>query len=352
MRVVITGATGNVGTAVVAALHGAGFELVGLSRRDPPAQFPVARFVTGDVATADLEAVFAGSDAVVHLAWQIQPSRDRERVWRTNVLGTRRVLDAALAARVPRLVVASSIGVYGPGPKDDLVDEQWPTSGIRSSSYSVHKAVVEGLLDTFEEAHPEVRVIRMRPALIFQYASASQQRRLFAGPFVVGRALRPTRLVIVPDIAGLRFQAVHASDVAEAYRLAVTMPEANGAYNVAAGPVLDMPTIARFVGAATLRIPRALARPAFAAAYTLRLHPSEPGWLDLALESPLVSSARITAELGWSARRSALETISEVLEGVADGAGERTPPLAPDAGLTGRARELAEGIGARERAPS
>jgi UDP-glucose 4-epimerase len=348
MRVVITGATGNVGTALVAALAvDRSIELVGVARRPPPPGFPVARFVSADVARDDLREVFAGADAVVHLAWEIQPSRQRDRLWHTNVLGTRRVLDAVVAAGVERLVVASSIGVYGPGPKDRHVDELWPRSGIASSTYSVHKAAIERLLDAHEVRHPRLRVIRLRPALIFQRAAATEQRRLFAGPLVPGRLLRPGRLPLLPDIEGLRFQAVHASDVAGAYRLAVLSPDARGAYNVAADPVLDMPSIAKILGARTVRIPRPVARSAFAAAYVLRLHPSEPSWLDLALDTPLVSSERIALELGWVPRRSALTTIAEALEGLVDGAGGETPPLAPDDGLRGRLGEIAEGVGSR-----
>jgi UDP-glucose 4-epimerase len=347
MRIAITGATGNVGTAVVAALaaDAAVDEIVGIARRAPGAGLPLTRFIQADIAHDDLAEAFAGADAVVHLAWEIQPSRDRQRLWRTNVLGTRRVLDAAGAAGVPRIVAASSIAAYGPGPKDRLVDESWPCDGIATSTYSVHKARLERQLEQHAERYPATRVIRLRPALIFQRSSASEQRRLFAGPFVPGALLRSGRLPLLPDIAGLRFQAVHTADIAEAYRLVLLADDARGAYNVAAEPVLDMASIARERHARTLRIPRRLARTGFAAAYRLRLHPAEPSWLDLALETPLISPARIAGELGWKARHSALEAIAEVLDGMADGAGGATPPLVGGTGLPGRIDELRGRVG-------
>jgi UDP-glucose 4-epimerase len=349
MRVVVTGATGNAGSALVRALAADASidELIGIARRPAPTGLPVTRFAQLDVSHDDLRDVFAGADAVVHLAWEIQPSRDRDRLWRTNVLGSRRVLDAVVAADVPRLVLASSIGVYSAGPKDRLVDEGWPRAGIPSSTYSVHKAAVERLLDAAEVRHEHLRVIRLRPALVFQRASASEQRRLFAGPLLPARLLRAGRLPLLPDIAGLRFQAVHASDLAEAYRLALVSPDARGAYNVAAEPVLDMPSIGSSRGARTLRVPRIVARGAFGAAYALRLHPSEPSWLDVGLDTPLVSSERIRGELGWRPQRSGLEAINEVIDGLVEGAGGETAPLAPDAGLPGRLAELGEGVGGR-----
>ncbi len=348
MRIAIIGATGNVGTALVAALAAdpAVDEIVGIARRPPAPAFPLTRFVRADVARDELAEAIDGADAVVHLAWEIQPSRDRKRLWRTNVLGTERVLAAAGRVGVRRVVAASSVAVYGPGPKSRMVDESWPSTGIRSSTYSMHKVMLERLLDLHEERHPDQAVIRLRPALIFQRSSASEQRRLFAGPFVPTALLRPGRLPLLPDIAGLRFQAVHTADIAQAYRLALLNERARGAYNVAAEPVLDVRAIAHERRARTLRVPRRAARAAFSAAYALRLHPAEPSWLDLALETPLISPERIARELGWSAQRSALHAIGEVLDGMADGAGGATPPLAAPAGLAGRLEELRGGLGA------
>jgi uncharacterized protein YbjT (DUF2867 family) len=76
MRIAITGATGNVGAALVAALaaDSAVDELVGVARRPPGESFPLTRFVQADIADDDLAVAFAGADAVVHLAWEIQPS--------------------------------------------------------------------------------------------------------------------------------------------------------------------------------------------------------------------------------------------------------------------------------------
>src|SRR5215218_2334784 len=100
MHIVITGATGNVGTSLLAALaHEPAVErIVAIARR--PAHIGDARveMVTADVAQADLVPLFAGADAVVHLAWLIQPSRDERTLRAVNVDGTRNVLAAAAPA--------------------------------------------------------------------------------------------------------------------------------------------------------------------------------------------------------------------------------------------------------------
>jgi len=347
MRIVVTGATGNVGTSVVSALarDPQVEEIVGLARRAASLDVPRTRCVQADVLTADLDALFAGADAVIHLAWLIQPARDRSLTRTVNVDGSRRVFEAAARAGAA-IVYASSVGAYSPGPKDRAVDETWPTGGITSSFYATDKAEVERVLDDVERANPGLRCVRLRPGLIFQRDAAAEIRRLFAGPFLPNALLHPRLIPIVPAMARLRFQAVHSDDVAEAYRLAVT-GESRGAFNLAADPVLDAETLGEALGAKVIPLPARAVRALASLSWTLRLQPTPPGWVDMGLESPLMNSARAREELGWEPRRSAGEAIREVLEGMASARGIATPPLDPAAGGFMRIREFLSGIGAR-----
>ena len=259
MRIVVTGATGNVGTSVVRALGADDRveEIVGIARRLPGWQPARTRWVSADVASDDLRPLFAGADAVIHLAWLIQPSRDGAELERVNVDGSRRVFEAAASAGVRALVHASSVGVYSEGPKDRPVDESWRRDGVPSSFYSRHKAAAERVLDAVEAANPELRVVRLRPGLIFKREAGPEIRRLFAGPLLPAALLKPGRLPVLPLPDRLVLQCVHGDDVGEAYRLAALSPDARGAYNVAADPVLDPEALAGTLGARRVRIPEA-----------------------------------------------------------------------------------------------
>ena len=349
MRIVVVGATGNVGTSLVELLSADPRvdSILGVARRRPELAFDRTEWVEADVARDELAPVFSGADAVVHLAWVIQPSRDLNRLWLTNVVGSSRVFAAVAEAGVPALVYASSVGAYSRGPKDRAVGEDWPTDGIRTSFYGVHKAEVERRLDRFEREHADVRVVRLRPALTVKRGAASGVRRLFAGPFLPSPLVRPAAIPIVPDIPRLRFQAIHSFDVAEAYRLALHS-DVRGAFNVAADPVLDPEELGRTLGARPVKVPAGVARLAVDATWRLRLHPTPPGWLDLALGTPLLDSTRARTELGWSPARTATEALLELMEGVREGAGIGTPPLDPKTGGPLRAREIATGVGQRE----
>lgn len=350
MRVVITGATGNVGTSIIEAL---GDEervssILGLARRVPESSPAKTTWASTDVATDDLAPHLEGADVVVHLSWVFQPTHQPLRTWHNNVLGSIRVFDAVAAAGVPALVYASSVGAYAPGPQTDPVDESWPTHALPTAAYGREKSYLERVLDSFEHDHPDIRLVRMRPGFIFKRTSAAAQRRLFAGPLLPGILARPHLIPVVPDLPGLRLQALHAEDAADAYRRAI-VSDVRGAFNVAAEPVLDAGTLAELLDAKVVSAPAKVVRTAVAAAWRLHAIPASPHLVDLALSLPVMDTARARDELGWQARHSSQDAIRDFLDGLQSGAGGDTPTLDARAGGPLRWREFATGVGERDR---
>jgi UDP-glucose 4-epimerase len=349
MRVVVTGASGNVGTSVLEALgrEPKVEEIVGIARRRPEIEMPKVEWASADVTADPLVPLFAGADAVVHLAWAIQPSRDEAVTEAINVEGSRRVFEAVARAGVGALVYASSVGAYSPGPKERQVDESWPVDGIPSSFYSRHKAAVETLLDSFELREPDVRVVRLRPGLIFKSEAASEIRRLFAGPFLPGFLVRKRLIPLMPRVPRLRFQAVHSRDVGEAYRQAVVR-EVEGAFNIAAEPEIGVEELCELFGARSFPLPAGALRAAADLSWKLRMQPSSPGWIDLALGVPMMDTTRAREELGWEPSATSLEALDDLLKGLRHAEGAPTPPLEPTAGGPLRAREIVTGVGQKQ----
>ncbi|WP_165063543.1 NAD-dependent epimerase/dehydratase family protein [Marisediminicola senii] len=327
MRVVIVGASGNLGTAILGRLGSVEprIDLVGVSRRAPDlttSPYAGASWRQVDIgapgSVASLTAAFRGADAVVHLAWALQPNRDERAMFRTNVTGTAHVLAAVAAAGVPQVVVASSVGAYSAGPKNRRVDESWPTGGLHTSHYSRHKALNERALDAFEAQHPSVVLTRMRPGLVFQRGAAKEIAGLFLGRFVPTSILRAVRPPVLPLPLRMITQAVHASDLADAVWRAIDR-KAAGAFNIAAEPVLTPARIARAIGARR-HIPVSAAAMRWLAGVTwkLRLQQTDPGWIDIAVATPLMSTERARTELGWIPAIRSTDAMAELIDGMAD----------------------------------
>ncbi|WP_367129851.1 NAD-dependent epimerase/dehydratase family protein [Saccharothrix sp. HUAS TT1] len=316
MRVVVTGASGNVGTALRRVLTD--HTVVGVARRVPPGATGWVSCDIGAPAAEDVLArAFEGADAVVHLAWAIQPTSGEPDMRRTNITGSAHVLRAAERAGVRHVVVASSVAAYTPSARP--VDESWPCGGVSGSAYSLQKAELERLL----VGRDGIAVVR--PCAVVQPDAGGEIGRWVLSPFVpaslVGRPWLP-----VPLWPGLRAQVVHSQDVARAIRL-ILERRAVGAFNVAADPVLPARELASVLGGFRAPVPLAALRALAWPTWRLGLQPMHPGWLRLADRAALMDCGRLRA-LGWEPEHEPRAALAAFAAAVAEGRGT-WGPLAP-----------------------
>ena len=330
MRVVITGASGNVGSALTRRLRAAGeHDIVAVARRVPDhAATERFRWVSIDLSSRDCEdqiqQVVRGADAVVHLAWAFQPSHQVRYLEAVGVGGTQRVLDACTSTGVGHVVHMSSVGAYSPKRDADPVAEDWPVGGVPSSSYSRHKAAAERLLDSFEQSSHGTAVARLRPGIIGQRSAGSALLR-YALP-----VLLPARTIgavpVLPLPGGLTVAMVHAEDVADAI-VRVLQQRAVGAFNLAAATPVTSAMIAEALGARWVKTPAPLVRAVMVATWEARLQPVAPGWLDMGCAVPALDSSRAGRELGWSPTIDAMGVLRETIEGMSHASAGSTPVL-------------------------
>lgn len=334
MRIVVTGASGNVGSALLRRLAADGHhDVVGLARRPPAGPtaptLPAAEWVAVDLSRPDTEvlrAAVSGADAVVHLAWGFQPSHREPYLRALGVGGTSRVIDAVTACGVPHLVHMSSVGAYAPHHDDVPVDETWSTDGVPTSMYSRHKSAAERLLDLLEQGDSGTTVTRLRPGIVGQRSAGSALLR-YGLPAVVPSAVLG-RVPVLPLDRRLAIPMVHADDVADAVVRALDA-RAQGAYNLAAAPAITAQHVADALGARLVHVPSSALRAAVSASWHARLQPLDPGWVDLAFAVPLLDTTRALTELGWAPTRDARSVLAETLDGMREAASGDSSVLRP-----------------------
>lgn len=298
----VTGATGAVGAAIVEAVAPT-HDVRTLSRRPPaPDLFPVpVTAVTGDVADASaVRRAVEGVDAVVHLAALLHivnpPPHLRGEYERVNVHGTAAVLDAARQAGVSRVVLMSTIAVYGHAGRRMLTEASPPAP---DTFYGETKLAAERLALAAERADGTPLATVLRSAAVYGPRVKGNYQRLVL-------ALSRGRFVPIGPGDNLR-TLVHESDLAAAAALAVSDPGAAGrVYNVTDGaphPLREIITaICDGLGRRPPRwhAPMAPIRVAMRAAGLLdaRL----PRMLDKYLEEVAVDGSLIQAELGFRPR--------------------------------------------------
>jgi nucleoside-diphosphate-sugar epimerase len=334
VRIVITGASGNIGTALLRRLSGdPDHQLVGVVRRPPVeagAPYDGVEWVSVDLAGSDAASALApamrGADAVVHLAWGFQPSHDMEYLGRLGVGGTAAVIGAADEAGVRHLVHMSSVGAYAKRADRRPVDESWPTTGVPTSPYSRHKAAAERLLDAYQAEHPDggMTVARLRPGLVGQRRAGSELLRYGLPSYLPGSALR--LLPVLPVDRSLVVPMVHADDVADAI-VRVLDRRAAGAFNLAAEPPVTREDLAAALGARAVHLPAPVLRLLASVAWHARLQPVDPGWVDLAFAVPLLDWARARDELGWTPTKDTHTVLAEVVAGMTQADAGTSPPL-------------------------
>ncbi|SEP04791.1 NAD-dependent epimerase/dehydratase family protein [Trujillonella endophytica] len=340
LRVAVTGASGNVGTALLRRLTDPALgvaEVRGLARRQPPELTPYAGVDwhlvdLGEPASEErLPEFVAGVDAVVHLAWALQPGRRPGLLHAVNVDGTYRVARAAARAGVPQFVHMSSLGAYAAGARDQQVSENWPTTGIPSSQYSRDKSAAERVVRQVLGHRPDTVLTVVRPTLVLQPDAASEIGRYFLGPllYAAARALPgPVAQALPLPLPALRVGFVHADDVADAL-VRMLDRRAPGPFNLTAEPTLDADGLARALGTRRIAVPAVALRAALAAAHAAYLVPTEPGWLDLGLGAPALDATRARTQLGWAPIHAGDDVLREFVAALGRGDGAPGPLLAP-----------------------
>jgi UDP-glucose 4-epimerase len=324
LTVAITGPTGEIGKAVVAALERSPevAAILGMARRpfDPDAWgWKKVAYRQGDVLDPDaVAALVRDADVVVHLAFMIMGGAEESRA--VNLVGSRNVFEATVAAGAKRLVYASSVAAYGfhrdnPQP----LTEDIPARGSAGHYYSAQKAEVEALLTaTLAGAATDAYVFRpcivagpQAPLLIDSLPYTQISERL-PGPVLSLLEGVPILKPVLPD-PGVPFQLVHHDDVASAMRAAALGRGAPGVYNLAGAGQLTVKLLAEELGWYSIPVPELAVDAVADIVGRLGFLPAQAQWIAAFREPVIMSASKARRELGWRPRHDALQTLRETI---------------------------------------
>jgi nucleoside-diphosphate-sugar epimerase len=250
LNTLVTGASGFIGRVLVETLLTRGHHVRALVRRCSqvaPLTRPEVELVYGDLRDADgLKEAVRGVDVVFHAAARVEVWGAWREFHDVNVQGTRHVIEALLAARVPRLVHFSSTSVYG--RQTGIIDENssWQRTG---DFYSDSKIAAEEIVLEASHQH-QISFTILRPSLVY-------------GPYDYKYVPRVTANIVkgrMPIVGRGDSTAavVYGEDVAELALLAAESDSASGqVFNVSGGELVSwkefFTTLAALVGK---RLPR------------------------------------------------------------------------------------------------
>ena len=306
LRVAVTGAAGYIAGRLISRLHDSdGVETILASDiRPPPVPYSdKVKFARWDI-TAPRPDIFAAHriNAVVHLAYVLNPSRREAYARKVNVAGTDNVLQACQAAGVRHILYLSSTSVYGARPDNPpFLAETDPIRPVEGFQYSEDKAAAESHLAEFARREPRaaVTVLRVCPVM---------------GPNADNFIANAFRKPILPAIgdADPPMQFLHEDDLIRALTLCLERRPA-GIYNLAPDDTIRWSEMVAMTQARMLRLPAPLWRSLTSAAWRLRLQNDSPACgLDFIryrwtaspkkIKSQLRLRLRYTSRAAWQSR--------------------------------------------------
>lgn len=303
MAVLITGISGNLGRTLAKQLHRTE-RVVGLDRRPFPGAPKDLEVHHLDIRKRKVEDIFRKGDvqSLIHMAIIHDPRLPQAEHHGFNVLGTKAVLQYAAKYAVKKVVVLSSVSVYGPQPENDnFLTEESPLLGSQRFPDIRDLVEVDMYAQQYMWKHPEVETVIVRPAHI-------------VGPTVRNAPSTYLRLPRPWTLAGFdpMVQLIHEEDVARSLALALKAG-VRGVYNVVGPGELPLSAVLRELGRTPIPVPHLIARPLLDKLFQYRLAGFPSAELDHLQFLCTVDGTRAEKELGFRPSYTLKETIRSVI---------------------------------------
>jgi UDP-glucose 4-epimerase len=304
-HILITGVSGYFGQKLVRYFEGKPEveRITGIDIKPFPAPSKKLEFMKFDVR-ASLESVFSGReiDCVIHTAYILPPIHDKALMEDININGTKNVLGSAAKHGVSRILDCSSTTAYGFHPDNPAIHtEESPLRGNDDFTYAKNKKEIEGWIQDFEKANPDIGMVIIRPCFV-------------VGPgFTNPLARHLCKKICILPANSKPFQFIHEDDLIEIMYL-LLKEKKTGVYNLAGDGTMTFDEMVALLGGWTLKLPVWLLWPMNNLMWHLRVtfiteFPSP--CLNMMRYSWLASNDKVKKELGYTFKYNTREAFKD-----------------------------------------
>jgi UDP-glucose 4-epimerase len=309
MKYLITGGSGYIGSRLLELLTARDDteRVVVCDVRAPAVPWPKTTYIEMDIRDPSMQGLLEAEepDALVHLAFVLNPMRDERTMYDIDVNGTQNVLVAASRAGTAHLLVASSTTAYGAWPDNPVpLTEEHPVRGMPNYEYARDKTEIDRMCQLWAAQHPERRMTIVRPCIVF-------------GPTVdnyIVRFWQHAPFIPLIDGTDVALQYVHEEDVVDALSRLLLERKA-GAFNLTGDGTITQSEAAAIAGLKTRKVSYRNYRRLAAALWRLRVPRAEapPGQLDFLRYPWIASNEKLKRELDWQPRFTSREAFVEAM---------------------------------------
>ena len=283
-------------------------QLVGVDIRETPTdkRLEGVNYYTADIRDPKIADIIKTHHitTILHLAAVIDSnSMSRELQYEIDVMGTKNIVQAAIANGVRRFIVTSSGAAYGYHADNPAwLTEGLPLRGNEIFAYSHHKRLVEEMLADYRKTNPELEQTIFRVGTILGASTKNLITNLFDKKKIIGISgfLSPFVFVWDEDVAAILQQAVFS--------------DKTGIYNVAGDGAIPNEEIAKILGKKYSPKPAWLLKIVLRIAKTLRLTSYGPEQLLFLQYRPVLNNNKLKTDFHYNPKKSSLDTFLYFLE--------------------------------------
>ena len=310
MKILVTGAAGYIGKQLIEYLYlQSTHEIVACDIRDenPFPHLPNVMYKKMDIRSEDVltEMQARRVDVVVHLASIVTPGKksNREFEYSVDVVGTKNIVEACVKTNVKRIIISSSGAAYGYHPENTkwLVETD-PIRGNEQFAYSYHKRLVEEMLASYREQHPQLEQTIFRIGTILGRTVSNQITNLFDQRFLMGIRGSKSPFVFIWD-----------EDVVRCFAKAVD-DEKTGIYNLAGDGALSVDELGVLLAKKVVKIPSSVATSALFVLKRLGLSQYGEEQVRFLKYRPVLDNRKLKEEFGFVPEKTSLQVFEYYLQ--------------------------------------